>query len=82
MDNQGTLQQRYDIYLSCADDGQGRDVTTESQTYLKTFDQWLDNQPGDPVPSEELTPEGVQFVIPGAERETKPTETERQGALW
>ena len=33
-------------------------------------------------PQEELTPEGVQLVIPGAERETKPTETERQGALW
>lgn len=33
-------------------------------------------------PTEELTPEGVQLVIPGAERETKPTETERQGALW
>ena len=33
-------------------------------------------------PREELTPEGVQFVIPGAERITQPTETERQGALW
>lgn len=33
-------------------------------------------------PQEELTPEGVQLVIPGAERNTKPTETERQGALW
>jgi len=31
---------------------------------------------------EELTPEGIQLVIPGAERTTQPTETERQGKLW
>jgi len=49
MRNEGTLQDRYDIYLACADDGQGRDICTDGQTYLATFDQWLNNQPGDPV---------------------------------
>jgi len=33
-------------------------------------------------PHEDLTPEGIQLVIPGAERITQPTETERQGKLW
>jgi len=51
--NQGTLEQRYDIYLSCADDGRGRDITTGGKTYLKTFDQWLNNQSGDMVRHEE-----------------------------
>ena len=50
--NQGTLEQRYDIYLSCADDGRGRDITTGGKTYLKTFDQWLNNQSGEPAPTE------------------------------
>ena len=50
--NQGTLEQRYDIYLSCADDGRGRDITTGGKTYLKTFDQWLNNQSGDQAPTE------------------------------
>lgn len=31
---------------------------------------------------EELTPEGIQLVIPGAERITAPTETDPQGDLW
>ncbi len=49
----GTLEDRYAIYLDCADDGQGRDITTGGRTYLKTFDQWLDDAPGDPVEGEE-----------------------------
>ncbi len=80
--NQGTLEQRYDIYCSCANDGTGRDTTTGSRTWLKTFDQWLDGIEGDPAPSEELTPEGIQLVITGAERITAPTETDKQGSLW
>ena len=80
--NQGTLEQRYDIYCSCANDGTGRDTTTGSRTWLKTFDQWLDGIEGDPAPSEELTPEGIQLVIVGAERITAPTETDKQGSLW
>ena len=96
--NQGTLEQRYNIYCSCADDGTGRDTTTGSRTWLKTFDQWLDGIEGDPCDpvhdaidqamgndhayAEELTPEGIQLVITGAERITAPTETDPQGDLW
>lgn len=80
--NQGTLEQRYDIYCSCANDGTGRDTTTGSRTWLKTFDQWLDGIEGDPAPAEELTPEGIQLVITGAERITAPTEADKQGKLW
>jgi len=79
---QGTLEQRYDIYCSCANDGTGRDTTTSSRTWLKTFDQWIDGIEGDPAPAEELTPEGIQLVIAGAERVTAPTEAEKQGSLW
>ena len=32
--------------------------------------------------TEELTPEGIQLVITGAERIIEPTDTERQGKLW
>ena len=32
--------------------------------------------------AEELTPEGIQLVITGAERITEPTEADRQGKLW
>ena len=32
--------------------------------------------------TEELTPEGIQLVITGAERITEPTETDKQGKLW
>ena len=104
--NQGTLEQRYNIYCNCADDGTGRDTTTGSRTWLKTFDQWLDGIEGDPCEpriydregfqswaddpnseqredfTEELTPEGIQLVITGAERITAPTETDPQGDLW
>ena len=47
--NEGSLQDRYDNYVDGADDGHGRDLFTGGKTYVKTFDQWLDNQPGDPV---------------------------------
>lgn len=32
--------------------------------------------------TEELTPEGIQLVIAGAERITAPTEADKQGQLW
>lgn len=35
----GTNRDEYDIYLSCADDGNGNDKTTGEQ--LKTFEEWL-----------------------------------------
>ena len=35
----GTNNQEYQIYLACADDGNGIDVTTNKP--LKTFDEWL-----------------------------------------
>ena len=44
MQYQGSLEDRYAIYLSCADDGDGNDVTTsenpEDHAPLKTFDEW------------------------------------------
>lgn len=36
----GTNNQEYQIYLECADDGNGIDVTTNKP--LKTFDEWLE----------------------------------------
>lgn len=39
--NRGTNDQEYQIYLSCADDGQGRDITTGRP--LKTYDEWLNS---------------------------------------
>jgi hypothetical protein len=33
------LAQRYRIYLACADNGKGIDITTGKP--LKTFDQWV-----------------------------------------
>lgn len=39
--NRGTDDQEYQIYLSCADDGQGNDLTTGQP--LKTYDQWLNS---------------------------------------
>lgn len=33
-------------------------------------------------PTEELTPEGIQYVLPGAERETTPSKEKEQGSLW
>ena len=36
-----TLQERYEIYVSCADDGNGNDITTGYP--LKTFSEWLDS---------------------------------------
>ena len=38
---EGSLADRYAIYLSCADDGNGNDITTGKP--LLTFDQWLNN---------------------------------------
>lgn len=51
MRNEGTLYERYTIYVEGADDGHGhgRDMFTGGKEYLKTFHQWLDDQPGDPV---------------------------------
>ncbi|HSG61886.1 MAG TPA: hypothetical protein VLA24_10710 [Pseudomonadales bacterium] len=34
----GTMADEYEIYLSCADDGNGIDITTGKP--LKTFDEW------------------------------------------
>jgi hypothetical protein len=36
------LRQRYEIYVSCADNGKGMDITTNCQRPLKTFDEWLE----------------------------------------
>jgi hypothetical protein len=36
----GTLQDRYECYLHCADDGQGGDITRGGAP-LKTFNQWM-----------------------------------------
>lgn len=37
----GPLDQEYQTYLDCADDGKGRDLTTGRP--LKTFDEWLNS---------------------------------------
>lgn len=39
--SRGANDQEYQIYLSCADDGQGNDITTGQP--LKTYDQWLNS---------------------------------------
>lgn len=36
----GTNKQEYEIYLSCADDGNGGDITRNGEP-LKTFEEWL-----------------------------------------
>ena len=36
----GTNQQEYDIYLACADDGKGGDITRGGAP-LKTYEEWL-----------------------------------------
>lgn len=43
--------------------------------HVMTTDDWGEY-------AEELTPEGIQLVITGAERITTPTETDKQGKLW
>lgn len=35
----GSLQDEYNIYISCANDGKGIDITTGKP--LKTFNEWL-----------------------------------------
>ena len=37
----GSNDQEYQIYLDCADDGNGIDVTTGKP--LKTYDEWLNS---------------------------------------
>ena len=36
----GTNENEYEIYLSCANDGKGGDVTNDGKP-LKTFNEWL-----------------------------------------
>lgn len=37
----GTNYDEYEIYLTCADDGNGNDFTTGEP--LKTYEEWLDS---------------------------------------
>ena len=37
-----TLNDRYQIYLACANDGRGYDITRQGEL-LKTFDEWLNS---------------------------------------
>ena len=39
----GTNREEYDIYISCADNGGGMDITTGCTKPLKTFDEWLNS---------------------------------------
>ena len=41
MQYQGSLEDRYRIYLECANDGKGNDITTGKP--LLTFEEWLNN---------------------------------------
>lgn len=36
----GTNEQEYQIYLACADDGKGGDITNNNKP-LKTYGEWL-----------------------------------------
>ena len=38
----GTNEQEYEIYLACADDGKGGDITRDGAPLL-TFDEWLNS---------------------------------------
>jgi len=38
----GDMDQEYQIYLSCADDGKGGDITNGGKP-LKTYDEWLNS---------------------------------------
>jgi len=38
----GTLEDEYFIYLRCADDGNGGDITNDGEP-LKSFDEWLNS---------------------------------------
>lgn len=52
--------------------------------HVMTNDDWFEAEASDEANAfaEELTPEGIQLVIVGAERITAPTETDKQGQLW
>ncbi len=39
----GTDRDEYAIYLACADDGHGMDITTGGTQPLKTFEEWLNS---------------------------------------
>ena len=38
----GTNDQEYQIYLACADDGKGGDITRDGAP-LKTYEEWLNS---------------------------------------
>lgn len=38
----GTNDDEYQIYLACADDGNGGDITNNHEP-LKTYDEWLNS---------------------------------------
>ena len=38
--SRGTMENEYEIYLACADNGKGGDITRNGQPLL-TFDEWL-----------------------------------------
>lgn len=38
----GTNEDEYEIYLSCADDGEGGDITRGGAP-LKTYEEWLND---------------------------------------
>lgn len=38
----GSNQDEYEIYLSCADDGNGGDITRNGAP-LKTYDEWINS---------------------------------------
>jgi hypothetical protein len=41
LSNRGSLDDAYNVYLFCANDGQGNDTNTGKP--LLSFDEWLDN---------------------------------------
>ena len=58
-----------------------RFTTSDLAKFQRCLEHWHTNNI-EQLPREELTPEGVQFVIPGAEAQTQPSDTKKQGTLW
>ena len=58
-----------------------RFTTGDLAKFQRCLEHWHTNNI-EQLPREELTPEGVQFVIPGAEAQTQPSDTKEQGTLW
>tara|TARA_Y100001978_G_scaffold11840_2_gene9500 strand:- start:3760 stop:3954 length:195 start_codon:yes stop_codon:yes gene_type:complete len=60
------------------------DDTDPRQYDREGFQSWADDENSEQREdyTEDLTPEGIQLVVPGAERIIEPTRRDPQGNLW